>query len=83
MNLPTDAKSASVACQDNENMGIYELKNKIVEVWAAARIIVQKYGHTSKFAKHLVAFAIRQIENFNDVKLVHFLMNDKIGRILG
>ncbi len=64
-------------------MEIYETKNKILEVWAAARIIVQKYGHTRKFAKHLVALAIRQIENFNDVKLVHFLMTDKIGRILG
>ena len=64
-------------------MEIYELKNKLIAVWAAARVIVQKYGHTRKFAKHLVALAIRQIENFNDIKLVHFLMNDKIGRILG
>jgi hypothetical protein len=44
---------------------------------------VQKYGHARKFAKHLVALAIRQIENFNDVRLVRFLMNDRIGRILG
>ncbi|MGC8479603.1 MAG: hypothetical protein ACP5M9_02965 [Candidatus Micrarchaeia archaeon] len=83
MSLPTDATSASVKCQENENMEIYELKNKIVDVWAAARVTVQKYGHTRKFAKHLVALAIKQIENFNGVKLVHFLINNKIGRILG
>lgn len=64
-------------------MEIYEIKNKIVEVWAAARIIVQKYGHRKKFAKHLVAFAIRQIENFNDVKLAEFLGRDPIGKLLG
>ena len=72
-----------VAFQENETMEIYEIKNKIVVVWAAARIIVQKYGHTRKFAKHLVALVIRQYENFKDVKLVEFLRKDKIGRILG
>ena len=63
-------------------MEIYELKNKSIGVWTTARVIVQKYEHTWKFAKHLVALGIRQIENFNDIKLVHFLTNDKIGRIL-
>ena len=37
----------------------YEIKDKIVEVWAAARVIVQKYGHTKKFAKHIVALVIK------------------------
>jgi len=27
------------------------IKNKIPEVYAAARVIVQRYGHTKKFAK--------------------------------
>ena len=64
-------------------MEIYEIKNKIVVVWAAARIIVQKYGHTKKFAKHAVALVIRQCENFNDVKLVEFLRKDPIGKNIG
>ncbi len=64
-------------------MKIYELKNKIVEVWAAARIIVQKYGHRKKFAKHLVAFAIKQTENLTDEKLAKFVGTDKIGKIIG
>jgi len=29
-------------------------KNKIVEVYVATRVIVQRYGHTKKFAKHIV-----------------------------
>lgn len=64
-------------------MEIYEIKDKIVEVWAAARVIVQKYGHTKKFAKHLVAFMIRQHENFTDVRLANFLGRDPIGKLLG
>lgn len=64
-------------------MDIIELKNKIVEVWAAARVIVQRYGHTKKFAKHVVAFIIKQHENFKDVKLVEFLGRDPIGKMLG
>lgn len=69
--------------QETETMEIYEIKNKIVEVWAAARVIVQRYGHTKKFAKHLVALVIRQYENIKDVKLVEFLGKDPIGKILG
>jgi hypothetical protein len=65
------------------NMELYEIKNKIVEVHAAARIIVQKYGHTRKFAKHIVALVIKQIENFKDIKLVEFLGRDPIGKMLG
>lgn len=64
-------------------MEIYEAKNKIVELLAAARVIVQKFGHTKKFAKHPVAFIIRQHEKFNDIKLVRFLRRDCIGKILG
>lgn len=64
-------------------MEIYELKNKIVEVLAAARVIVQKFGHRKKFAKHVVAFVIKQYENLKDIKLVEFLGKDPIGKILG
>ena len=44
---------------------------------------MQKYGHTRKFAKYLVALVIRQIENFTDLKLIDFLGSDKIGKSLG
>ncbi len=64
-------------------MDISEIKNKIVEVWATARVIVQTYGHTRKFAKHIVALVIKQCENFNDVKLIEFLGKDPIGKMLG
>ena len=70
-------------CQETNNMDSIELKNKIVEVWAAARVIVQKYGRTKKFAKHAVALVIRQCENFKDIKLVEFLGKDPIGKMLG
>ena len=63
-------------------MKIYELKNKIVEVWAAARVIVQRYGHTKKFAKHIFALVIKQIEGLTDVDLVD-LVGTKIGRMIG
>ncbi len=64
-------------------MEIYEAKDKIVELLAAARVVVQKFGHTKKFAKHAVAFVIKQHENFKDIKLVKFLRKDPIGRVLG
>ncbi len=64
-------------------MEIYELKTKITEFLAAARVIVQKFGHTKKFAKHPVALIIKQHENFKDIKLVKFLQKDPIGRVLG
>ena len=63
-------------------MELSEITNKIVEVWAAAKVIVQKFRHTKKFAKHLVAFAIRQHENLTDARLAEFLGRDPIGRIL-
>ncbi len=61
----------------------YEIKDKILEVWAVARVIVQGYGHTKKFAKHIVALMIKQSENFRDVKLSDFLGRDPIGKMLG
>ncbi|MGI0141361.1 MAG: hypothetical protein ACREBF_01775 [Candidatus Micrarchaeales archaeon] len=64
-------------------MELYEIKDKIVEVWAAARVIVQKYGHGKKFAKHIVALVIKQNENLKDIKLVEFLGKDPIGKLLG
>lgn len=79
----TSPVDSLVAFQENKTMEIYEIRNKLVDVWAAARLHAQHYRHTGKFAKHLVAFAIRQIKNFNDVRLVRFLTNDKIGKILG
>jgi len=64
-------------------MELYEIKDKIVEVWAAARVIVQRHGHTKKFAKHIVALVIKQCEDFKDAKLVAFLGKDPIGKMLG
>ena len=63
-------------------MNIEELSNKIPEVCAAARVIVQHYGHTRKFAKHIVALVIKQVEGLTDVELVD-LVGTKIGRIIG
>lgn len=58
--------------------------NKIREVLADARIIVKKYGHTVKYAKHIVALVTRQWERLNsDKELCEFLSKDPIGRILG
>jgi Transposase DDE domain len=72
-----------VALSGVNRMELSELKNKIPEVSAAARVIVQKFGHTRKFAKHVVAFAIRQIKHFTDVELAEFVGTDKIGKMLG
>lgn len=57
--------------------------DKIQEVGAVARVIVQHFGHTKKFAKHIVAFAIKQERNFRDLQLADFLGTDPIGKILG
>lgn len=65
-------------------MNIENLKNKIQEVYAIARVLVQKYGHTRKFAKHIVAFAIKQLKGFlTDAKLIDFVSTDPIGREIG
>lgn len=63
-------------------MKLSELENKIPEVCAAARVIVQAYRHTKKFAKHIVALVVKQIEDLTDVELVEF-MGTKIGRMIG
>ncbi len=63
-------------------MKIEELKHKIPEVCAAARVIVQHYGHTRKFAKHVVALVIKQVEGLTDADLVD-LVGTKIGRMIG
>ena len=70
-------------CQETYAMKIGEIKTKIIEVWAAARVIVHKYGHTKKFAKHIVAFAIKQEKNLQDYQLAEFLGIDSIGKMLG
>lgn len=59
------------------------LRNKIVEVHSAAKVIVQHFGHTKKFAKHIVAFVIKPMKQFTDVDLAEFLGKDQIGKILG
>ena len=64
-------------------MNLATVKDKIIEVWAAARIIVQKYGHTKKFAKHIVALVIKEDRNLIDEKLAEFLEKDSIGKLLG
>ena len=64
-------------------MKIEELENKIPEVSAAARVIVQAYGHTKKFAKHVVALVIKQIKHLTDIELVEFVGTNKIGKMLG
>ncbi len=58
--------------------------NKIPAVLADARIIVKRYGHTVKYAKHIVALVIRQWKRLNSNKeLRDFLSRDPIGRTLG
>lgn len=65
-------------------MNINDLKNKIHEVKAYARVIVQDYGHTVKFAKHLLALTIKQLQGIpTDVKLIEFLSRDPIGKDIG
>ncbi len=64
-------------------MEISELENKIPEVKAVANVVVQQYGHTKKSAKHLVAFAIKQLLGLTDRKLAEFVCTSQIGRMLG
>ena len=75
--LEADTASASVALP-----GERKHENKIPEVCAATRVIVQHYGHTKKFAKHIVALVIKQMDGLTDVELVD-LVGTKIGRIIG
>jgi Transposase DDE domain len=65
-------------------MNINDLKNKIHEVMAYARVLVQQFGHTKKFAKHVVAFAIKQLKGIQtDIKLIEFVSTDPIGKEIG
>lgn len=64
-------------------MKIRKLENKIPEVWAAARVIVQKYGHTKKFAKHIVALVIKRLKNLTDVDLSEYVSRNGIGKMMG
>ncbi|MEM0142869.1 MAG: hypothetical protein QXL94_02800 [Candidatus Parvarchaeum sp.] len=38
---------------------IYELTNKIPEVWTIARVVAQKYEYMEKFARHIAALIIK------------------------
>jgi hypothetical protein len=60
-----------------------KLNNKIQEVKAYACVVAQRYGHTKKFAKHLVAFAVQQIEGLKDYELADFVVKNPIGKLLG
>ena len=64
-------------------MELYEIKIKILEVWSIAHVVVQKYRHTKKFAKQIIALVIKEDKNFSDEKLAKFLGEDPIGKILG
>ena len=64
-------------------MEIYDLRNKIVEVSGIARVVVQQFGHTKKFAKHIVASAIKQIKHLTDEELAKFVGTDEIGKEIG
>ena len=68
---------------EDDDMDITELEYKILEVLAYARIISKKYGHTKKFAKHIVALVIKQLLKLADMELTEFLSTNRIGRILG
>ena len=59
-------------------MELYEIKNKIPEVWSITHVVVQKYRHTKKFAKQIIALVIKEDKNFSDEKLAKFLGEDLI-----
>ncbi|MGC9205373.1 MAG: hypothetical protein ACP5FN_03835 [Candidatus Micrarchaeia archaeon] len=63
-------------------MKIGDLKYKIPEVLAYARIVSKRYGHTGKYAKHIVALVIKQILHLTDRELAEFLSTNEIGRVL-
>jgi len=64
-------------------MNMATSKNKIPEVYAVARVIVQRYRHTKKFAKHIVALVIKEQENLTDEELAEFMASNSIGRMRG
>lgn len=65
-----------------KTMEICELKNKIPEVLAYARIVSKMNGHTGKYAKHIVALVIKQMMNLTDRELAELLSANEIGRTL-
>jgi len=64
-------------------MNMATSKNKILEVYAASRVIVQRYGYMKKFAKHIVALVMKEQENLTDEELAEFMTLNPIGRLLG
>ncbi len=69
--------------RQGDPVNIDDLKTKIHEVLAAARVVVQRHGHTRKYAKHIVALIVKQIKVLTDRDLAEFLSNDVLGEILG
>ncbi|EQD63402.1 transposase IS4 family protein, partial [mine drainage metagenome] len=63
-------------------MKISEIRYKIPEVFAYARIISKRYGHTRKYAKHIVALVIKQLLKLTDRELTEFMSTNEIGRLL-
>jgi len=57
-------------------------KNKIVEVFAYAKEVSIRHEYIRKYAKHLVALAIKQIMQLTDRELAEFLSKNDIGKIL-
>ena len=55
------------------HMEIYELKNKILEVLAYARVVSIRNGHTGEYAKHVVALVVKQTMHFTDNEITEFL----------
>jgi len=64
-------------------MIIDDLKNKILEFNATARVLVQEFGHRIKFAKYVVSEAIKKKEHYTDEKLANFVGTSEIGRLIG
>jgi hypothetical protein len=65
-------------------MEINDLKTKIDYVKVRAQILVRQYRHTEKFAKHIVALAVKQLKGIlTDAKLVEFLPVDPLGKWIG
>jgi len=79
--LSFNCKTDAVSMEKVTNM-IATSKNKIVEVLAYAREVSIRHGHTRKYAKHLVALAIKQMMHLTDRELAEFLSESEIGRIL-
>jgi len=64
-------------------MNITTVRNKIEKVNAAARVVVQQFGHTVKFAKHVAALAIKQMLHLTDSELAEYVGKSDIGRMIG